>query len=197
MPSLRCILFRATPILLLAVVAATVMGCASFSPATARSAAPLRTVQYVDLHRYMGDWRVIANIPYFGEKNCVDSIESYALRRDGRIDNHFTYRKGSFEAPQEQLKALAWVTNHQTNAEWNVRFFGLITVDNLIIDLDPDYRWAVLGYPERKYGWILAREKALPDATYQVILQRLAAHGYDPKRFRKVPQFPSQMADLH
>ena len=48
---------------------------------------PLRTVSHVDLPRYMGDWYVIANIPYFAEKNCYDSIESYALRPDGAIDN--------------------------------------------------------------------------------------------------------------
>lgn len=200
MPTLRRFLLRLAPVLLIALVAAAVTGCASTSGSTrtqASSASPLRTVSHVDLYRYMGGWRVIANIPYFGEKNCVDSIESYALRPDGRIDNRFTYRKGSFSAPQKQLKALAWVTNHQTNAEWNVRFFGLVTVDYLIIDLDPNYRWAVLGYPERKYGWILAREKTLPDHTYQAILHRLSEQGYDPKRFRKVPQLPSQMADLH
>src|ERR1700733_5169440 len=54
---------------------------------------PLRTVSHVDLQRYMGDWYVIANIPYFAEKNCYDSIESYALRPDGAIDNWFTCRK--------------------------------------------------------------------------------------------------------
>lgn len=158
---------------------------------------PLRTVRHVDLPRYMGDWRVIANIPYFGEKNCVDSIESYVLRPDGKIDNHFTYRKKSFSAPQKRMTALAWVQNRQTNAEWKVRFFGLITVDYLVIDLDPEYRWAVLGYPGRKYGWILAREKTLPARTYAGILHRLSQQGYDPARFRKVPQLPSEIGDLH
>ena len=169
----------------------------AFLSGCAARGAPVQTAQHVNLQRYMGDWFVIANIPYFAEKNCVDSIESYALRPDGKIDNRFRYRKKSFDAPQKQLTALAWVQDHQTNAEWHVRFFGLVTTDYLIIDLDPDYQWAVLGYPERKYGWILAREKTLPDKTYAAILQRLASQGYDPARFRKVPQLPSQVAFLH
>ncbi|MEP6673028.1 MAG: lipocalin family protein [Chthoniobacter sp.] len=196
----RSFLIRLAPCLLAAAVGALLSGCASTrarSVTKEPASAPLRTVSHVDLRRYMGDWRVIANIPYFGEKNCVDSIESYALRADGKIDNHFTYRKKSFSAPQKQMTALAWVTNHKTNAEWQVRFFGLITVDYLVIDLDPEYRWAVLGYPGRKYGWILAREKTLPPRTYQAILQRLKTQGYDPARFRKVPQLPSQIGDLH
>ncbi|HSI15879.1 MAG TPA: lipocalin family protein [Chthoniobacter sp.] len=195
---------RLIPSLIFAVTGIVVAGCVAAraaSPAnktvTKESTAPLRTVKHVDLRRYMGDWRVIANIPYFGEKNCVDSIEGYRLRPDGRIDNFFTYRKKSFSAPQKQMRALAWVVNHETNAAWKVRFFGLLTVDYLIIDLDPNYRWAVLGYPKRKYGWILAREKTLPEKTYREILSRLAAQGYDPARFRKVPQLPSQIGDLH
>jgi len=156
---------------------------------------PLHTVTHVDLKRYMGDWRVIANIPYFAEKGCVDSVESYALRKDGRIDNWFTFRKKSFDSPQKKFTALAWVHDPRTNAEWRVRFFGVVTVPYLVLDLDPQYRWTVVGHPSRNYGWIMAREKTLPDSTYRGILKRLEAQGYDPARFVKVPQFPSQVAN--
>lgn len=154
---------------------------------------PLRTVHHVDLNRYMGDWRVIAEIPYFAEKNCVDSIESYALRPDGTIDNWFTYRKKTFSAPQKKITAHAFVANKETNAEWKVKFFGgLISTDYLVIDLDPNYGWTVVGHPSRNYGWIMARQKQMPAATYQGILRRLKANGYDTSRFQLVAQFPSQ-----
>lgn len=85
------------------------------------SKAPMRTVDHVDLPRYMGDWYVIANIPYFAEKNCFDSIESYALRADGRIDNRFRCRKGSFEAPLERkATAVARVEDTTSNARMGV-----------------------------------------------------------------------------
>lgn len=185
-----------------ALFAAFTSGCVSTKPLPTshvkpKTNAPLRTVQSVDLARFMGDWRVIANIPYFAEKGCVDSIESYAPRPDGRIDNWFTFRKQSFDAPQKKFTALAWVHDKTTNAEWRVRFFGLITVDYLILELDPEYQWTVIGHPSRKYGWIMARDKTLPDATYEKILQRLSKHGYDPGQFKKVPQLPSQIGWLH
>ena len=166
---------------------ATLVGCASNVNTPSQ---PLRTVAHVDLKRYMGDWRVIANIPYFAEKDCVDSVESYALRADGRIDNWFTFRKKSFDAPEKKFTALARVHDPKTNAEWRVRFIGLVTVPYLVIDLEPQYRWTVVGHPSRNYGWIMARTKTLPEATYQDILKRLAAQGYDPARFVKVPQVP-------
>jgi apolipoprotein D and lipocalin family protein len=152
---------------------------------------PLRTVSHVDIPRYMGDWRVIANIPYFAEKDCLDTVESYALRSDGKMDNWFTYRKKSWDAPTEKFaSALAWVHNTQTNAEWRVRFYGLFTAPYLILDLDPAYRWAVVGHPSRNYGWIMARERTMPESTYQAILARLKMQGYDTSRFVKVPQIP-------
>ena len=68
------------PIACLALLSALLLttGCKSVGP-------PLQTVAHVDLARYMGDWYVIANIPYFAEKGCFDSVESYALRADGEV----------------------------------------------------------------------------------------------------------------
>jgi apolipoprotein D and lipocalin family protein len=154
---------------------------------------PLRTVAHVDLKRYIGDWRVIANIPYWAEKDCVDSIESYGLRHDGKIANWFRSRKGSFTVPQKRVDFVAEVVNHRTNAEWRVHFLPFVSAPYLIIDLDPLYQWTVVGHPSRDYGWIMARQKTMPAATYRGILQRLDAQGYDARRFVKVPQSPSQL----
>jgi apolipoprotein D and lipocalin family protein len=174
--------------LLLAALAGFSFGCTSVKT-------PLKTVQYVDLSRYMGDWYVIANIPYFAEKNCFDSIESYALRPDGNIDNWFTCRKKSFDAPLERkANALATVTDKTSNAVWQVRFFKILSVKYLILDLDPNYQWVAVGHPSRRYGWIMARTKTLDAATYQGILRRLANQGYDPAKFKMVPQRPSSSA---
>jgi apolipoprotein D and lipocalin family protein len=150
---------------------------------------PLKPVPHVDLPRYMGDWYVIANIPYFAEKNCYDSIESYALRPDGKISNWFRCRKGSFEAPMEQkASAVAHVVDKTSNAVWSVRFFKIIPVNYQILDLDPNYQWVMVGHPSRSYGWIMARTKTLDEATYQRILQNTTTQGYDPAKFQKVPQ---------
>ena len=167
---------------LLAAAGTLSTGCASVKE-------PLKPVAHVDLPRYMGDWYVIANIPYFAEKNCFDSVESYALRPDGDIDNWFTCRKKSFDAPMERkATALATVTDKASNAVWSVKFFKIISVKYVILDLDPNYQWVAVGHPSRNYGWIMARTKTLDEPTYQAILRKLADQGYDPNRFQKVPQ---------
>lgn len=173
---------RICSLLILPLLALLTVGCASVKQ-------PLRTVPHVDIPRYMGDWYVIGEIPYFAEKGCVDSIESYALRADGNIDNWFTCRKKSFDAPMKRkVTTIAKITDKTSNAVWSVKFFKVISVKYLVLDLDPDYQWVAVGHPSRNYGWIMARSKTLAEPTYQAILNRLGDQGYDTSKFEKVPQ---------
>mgnify|MGYP000399795343 CR=1 FL=1 len=59
-------------------------GCASKGP-------EMKTVSYVDLERFMGDWYVIANIPTFIEKNAFNAVESYRLDSDGTVATTFKF----------------------------------------------------------------------------------------------------------
>jgi apolipoprotein D and lipocalin family protein len=156
------------------------------------SKAPLRTVERVDLPRFMGDWFVYAHIPYWLEKGKVGTLDRYTLRPDGRIDNVFLFRKGSLDAPLQEWRGVARVVNQETNAEWRVRFLWPFEAAYLIIDLDPDYQWAVVGHPGRKLAWVLSRQPELAADIYAGILDRLAAQGYDPELLSRVPQLASQ-----
>ena len=152
------------------------------------STPPPRTVAHVDLDRYLGRWYVIANIPYLLERGKVASYDTYAKRPDGKLDNIFTFRKGGFDSPEESWHGTAWVTNTATNAEWKVRFVWPLTSTYLVLELDPDYRWAVVGTPGRDLLWILARERQLSAADYEHILGLIAAQGYDRTKIVPVPQ---------
>ncbi len=163
---------------------------------TALGASDLKPVPHVDIKRYMGDWNVIANIPNFIEKDCVSSVESYALRDDGKIDNWFVCHKAN--GKEIKLNSLAWIVNHTSNAEWRVRFnldtfLGHIpfpiSFSYVVIDLDAhDYQYAVIGHPSRSLLWIMARTKTLDEKTYQEILSRVEKQGYDLSRIVKLPQ---------
>jgi apolipoprotein D and lipocalin family protein len=145
-------------------------------------------VPQLDLPRFMGDWYVFAHIPYSLEKGKVGTLDRYALRPDGRIQNSYLFRRGSLDAPLEEWKGVAWVHDKQSNAEWRVQFVWPFRVPFLVIDLDYEYQWAVIGYPSRKLAWVLSRKTALNETTYQGILQRMQQQGYDPAKLAKVPQ---------
>ncbi len=155
---------------------------------------PVKTVAKVELERFMGDWFVFAHIPYALEKGKVGTLDRYALRPDGKIDNIFLFRKGSLDAPLQAWNGVAWVHNRETNAEWRVQFVWPLRVPYLIIDLDPNYQWSVIGYPNRKLAWVLSRQTTLDEKTYAGILDRLAKQGYDTSLLRKVPQLADSAA---
>jgi apolipoprotein D and lipocalin family protein len=45
--------------------------------------------------------------------------------------------------------------------------------------LDQEYRYVLVGDPDRKYLWILCREKQLDEPTYRMLLQKAIDNGYD------------------
>ena len=57
-----------------------------------------------------------------------------------------------------------------------------------MIELDPGYRYAVVGHPSRDYLWILARTPTLEPEIYEMLLSRIEAQGYDLARLNRTPQ---------
>jgi apolipoprotein D and lipocalin family protein len=165
------------------------LGClAALLGGCAATQLPVRTVTHLDLNRYLGSWYVIANIPYLLEKGKVASYDTYSMRPDGRMNNVFTFRQGSFAAPEKSWHGVAWVVNRESKAEWRVRFLWPFYSTYLVLELDPEYRWAVVATPGHKLLWVLARSRQLDEGTYTQILQRIASQGYDTNRLSVVPQ---------
>jgi apolipoprotein D and lipocalin family protein len=50
---------------------------------------------------------------------------------------------------------------------------GPAKADYWVVQMDPDYQWAILGQPSRKGFWIIARNYQLD----KVILDKLIARG--------------------
>lgn len=169
------------PILSLLLSALTA-GCA------ASQRPPIRTVEKVDLERFMGDWYVIANIPTFLEVDAYNAIESYSLDADGTIATTFTFRAGGFEGEPRAYHPRGFVVDRQSNAVWGMQFVWPFKGDYRIVYLDDAYRVTVIGREKRDYVWIMARQPAISDAEYSRILELLQREGYDTSRIRKVPQ---------
>ncbi|MFY8206258.1 MAG: lipocalin family protein [Arenimonas sp.] len=169
------------------------LGLTAYSYAKSGKPAPLTSTAEVDLERYMGRWWVISHIPYFAENGKVATADIYALKPDGSIDNVFAYRK-SFDRPEQKMQATAHVYPGTRNNHWQVRFWGgLIRAQLLILEVSPDYRWALIGNPDRSLAWVFARDPVMDDATLAGLQEKLRAYGYDPATLKRVPQTPDQL----
>ncbi len=153
---------------------------------------PPATVPSVDLERYAGLWYEIAKIPNRFQKKCAGNTTAYySIRSDGKIDviNRCMKQNGDFD----EARGIARVEDPQSNAKLKVsfvRFLGmsLFWGDYWIIGLGDNYEYAVVGTPNRKYGWILARNPKLEEATLQTITELLREQGYDPADFEMTRQ---------
>ena len=154
----------------------------------AQTPATVRTVPAVDLDRYAGDWFEVARYPNRFQRECAgDARASYARRADGRLDvvNRCARADGSII----EARGLAQVADTQTRAKLKVRFapavlsfLPFVWGDYWIIGLGDDYTWAVVGSPDRKYLWILARTPRLDAATFDRAVAAARANGFDASR---------------
>ncbi|MGE4365346.1 MAG: lipocalin family protein, partial [Mycolicibacterium sp.] len=68
-----------------------------------------------------------------------------------------------------------------TNNKLNVRFFGPPSArppgNYWIVDLDPDYQWAVVTDPTGLSGFLLSRDPVVSADFYQELLDRASVNG--------------------
>ena len=171
----------------------TVLAMTSIS-AGADGSASMKTVAKVDLDRYAGRWYEISRLPNRFQKGCAGNVTAeYVVRDDGRID--VVNRCSTTDGQEKRAAGVARIVDEKTGAKLKVRFapavlsfLPMVWGDYWIIDLAPDYSYAVVGEPSRKYLWVLSREPTLEDATYRGILERIEAQGYDPNDLVSTPQ---------
>lgn len=152
------------------------------------TAAPMPTVEYVDLERFMGDWYVIANIPTRLERGAHNAVESYRLDADGSVATTFRFRAGSFDGEAKTYRPRGFVRDRESNAEWGMQFVWPFKADYRIVYLDADYRVTIIGRKQRDYVWLMAREPALDPKRYAELLDLIGGMGYDLDAVQRVPQ---------
>lgn len=140
---------------------------------------PLKTVNQVDMNRYLGKWIEIARYENSFEKGCYGASAQYALTQDSiSVVNRCYDKNGTLI---NEALGDAYVAD-SSNAKLKVTFFWPFYGDYQIIMLGDDYSYSVVGEPSRKYLWILSRSKQLKTQQKEEILKQLPAFGYDPAK---------------
>lgn len=157
------------------------------NPANAPAATlPNDSVPALDLQRYSGQWHEIAHLPMFFQRKCVNNITAtYSPMPDGNISvtNACVDNAGKRMVSEDTARP---VRDHQGRLQ--VRFapdwlawLPVVWADYWVVELDPDYRWAVVGGPSHKYLWILSRAPSMDRKLFDEISARAAQRGYPVK----------------
>ena len=170
-----------------------VLAIALASSATAQEA-PVQTIASLDVNRYVGTWYEIAKYPNRFQKQCASHTRAqYLTNADASLQviNRCVTREG------ETLEAIgqAHQVGGASSPKLQVRFapawlswLPWVWGDYWVIDLDKDYQLAAVSDAKREYLWVLSRHKQVDAKTYQALLARIAAQGFDIQKLELSPQ---------
>ncbi len=158
----------------------------AFGP-KAPSEPPVTTVAKVDLDRYLGRWFEIATIVQSFQKGCNATQAEYSLRDDGKIRVLNACRLGSPTGTLKSAEGRARIVDTTTGAKLKVSFFWPFEGDYWILALEDDgqggpYLASLVGSPDRKTLWILARETTLAPEVLARLLARARELGFDTSK---------------
>jgi apolipoprotein D and lipocalin family protein len=174
---MKILLTRLFPAVVLALSACTTLTGTDLSKAPP-------TVSRVEIARYQGTWYEIARLPMWFQRNCLRSQATYGILETGEVSvlNECDTLDG-----KESIRGRARVVDAKTDARLEVRFDNWFSVfipsqpqgNYWILYLDEAYRTVIVGTPDRKNLWIMARTPAIDEARYAELVGIARGLGFD------------------
>lgn len=144
------------------------------------------TINEFELTRYLGTWYEIARFDHRFERGLQGVTATYSMRDDGKIKVLNQGFNNTLEGKLSVAEGKAKTTGE--SGKLKVSFFWIFYADYLILELDENYKWALIGSSSDKYLWILSRTPQLDEETKNHILKKARSRGYDISKLIWVEQ---------
>ncbi len=155
---------------------------------------PIKTVDYVDVERYMGQWYQISAYETFFNEGLVGVTAEYTLLEDGTVQVYNRGYQGGFDGPIDEILGTAVVVDEKSNSRLKVSFPGVPDFpfpNYLIVVLDEEnYSYAAVTDPMRSTLFVLSRTPQLDEAVYASILTELKALKLNTDKLVMTEQMP-------
>lgn len=137
--------------------------------------------------KYLGKWYEIARFDYKFEKNMNQVTATYSKNEDGTIkveNKGYDYVKNEWKQSTGEAKFVS----SENEARLKVSFFKPFWSGYNVIDLDENYKYALVAGKNLEYLWILSREKTIPQDIKTRFLDKAKLIGYDTSKLIWVEQ---------
>lgn len=130
-----------------------------------------------DLDRYLGTWYEIARLDHRFERGLSRVEANYSLRDDGGVR---VINRGYNAKKQEwkEAEGKAYFIDRPDIGRLKVSFFGPFYGAYNIIELDDDYRYALVVGPDTSYMWILSRTPELDPRILEGMISTARSLGF-------------------
>lgn len=151
----------------------------------------VKVVNHFEAKRYLGTWYEIARLDHRFERGLEQVTANYSPREDGGlkvINRGFDSKKQQWQ----ESEGKAYFTGSPQTASLKVSFFGPFYGGYNVIELDPEYRYALVCGPNKDYLWILSRTPTLDTATRDRLVKIARDYGFNTDALIWVNQQPTQ-----
>jgi len=139
----------------------------------------LKTVEKVNIDKYLGSWYEIARYEHSFEEGCTNVKATYSLNKDNGYIN--VLNECTKEGKKTVAKGVAYAED-ESNSKLKVSFFRPFYGNYWVLMLGDDYEYALIGEPSREYLWILARKSSIDEKLKEKILSELPKLGYTKEK---------------
>lgn len=144
----------------------------------------VQSIPQLDVGRYMGLWYEIFRLPLkWEDEGASDITAHYTLRPDGKIsvDNRCIDQRGK---PSQALGLARAIDDTKAKLQVSflppaIRWLPIGWGDYWVLKIDADYQYSLVGGPDRKYLWLLARSPQVTQEVAEDYLNFASDIGYD------------------
>lgn len=140
------------------------------------------TVPELDINKYMGPWYEIARFDHSFERGLVGCMANYNLQSDGTVRVTNTGYKESLDGRYKESVGKAYRPDDNVPGKLKVSFFMNFYSEYNVLELSPDYHFALVGSKNDKYLWILCRTPELTQDETDFLLNSAISRGYDTSK---------------
>ncbi|WP_067897946.1 lipocalin family protein [Nocardia vaccinii] len=145
-----------------------------------------------DLDRYSGLWYEIGRLPFKWEDAAADVTAEYTPEDGGsvRVDNRCIDKNG---APSQSIGRATLVHGRAGRLQVSflpkfLRWIPFTKGDYWVLKIDGAYTVSLVGTPDHKNLWLLAREPHIDHDTEAAYLAEAARQGFDLEMWIKTRQ---------
>lgn len=138
----------------------------------------VKVVENFNIRDYAGRWYEIARFDFKHEKHLSHVTAEYSLSPNGTVQ----VRNSGFDYVKKQWKearGIAKFLHGPTTGALKVSFFRPFYSGYFVVEMDPDYKNALVFGENKKYIWFLSRTKTMPKAVKQKFMDTAQNAGYD------------------
>lgn len=145
----------------------------------------LQPAKKIELDRYLGKWHEIASFPFIFQRGCSGTTAEYSLKGNGDVK---VFNSCDVKGKKKNATGSAKLSKKENVLRVGFPPFEFLRADYIILFLEENYKYVVVGSSGKNYLWILAREKNIDNDVYEFLVDVARKEGYDVNRLVRTKQ---------